>query len=88
LLGELERRAEAISGELPDRFATCSTVLHEDDVQRLMMTKSRSFSVLNEEKERPMTPSEAISHVQFALFAYSDCPTEIVPELVPVDDWH
>ena len=29
-----------------------------------------------------------MSHLQSALFAYSDGPSEIVPENVPVDGWH
>ena len=57
---------------LPASFATCSTVPHEDDVQRFMVTKSKLNSVLNDEKERLITfptPLEAMSHLQLAKFA-------------------
>jgi hypothetical protein len=43
---------------------------------------------LNDENERLTKPLEAINQVQFALFWYSDGPSDIVPELVPLDGWH
>ena len=72
----------------PDSFATCSTVEHEDDVQRLMVTKSQHSSVPKDENKRLIKPLEAMSQLQFMLSTYSDVPTEIVPELVPVDGRH
>jgi hypothetical protein len=43
---------------------------------------------LNDENERLIKPLEAMSHLQSALFSYSDGPSDIVPELVPLDGWH
>jgi hypothetical protein len=38
--------------------------------------------------ERLIKPLEAISQLQLAELAKSDGPSEISPELVPVDGWH
>ena len=59
---------------------SCATCSHEDDdVQRFKVTKSKFFSVMNDENERLIElndedeglikPLEAMSHVQFAKFA-------------------
>ena len=50
----------------PEIRATCSTVLHDDEVHRLMVTLSQHDSVLKEEKERRMVEAEAISHLQLS----------------------
>jgi hypothetical protein len=74
---------------MPDSLAISPPRTHEDDdVQLFMVTKSQPDSVLNDEKERLIKPREAIIHLQFALFWYSDGPSDIVPELVPLDGWH
>jgi hypothetical protein len=57
-------------------------------VQRLMVRKSQHSSVSKDENKRLIKPLEAMSQLQFMLSTYSDVPTEIVPELVPVDGWH
>jgi hypothetical protein len=43
---------------------------------------------LNDKNERLIKPLETIIHLQSALFWYSDSPSDIVPELVPLDGWH
>jgi hypothetical protein len=53
-----------------------------------MVTKSQPDSVLKDKKERLIKPREAMDQVQSALFWYSDGPSDIVPELVPLDGWH
>ena len=57
-------------------------------MQRLMVTKSQQCSVSKDENKRLIEPLETMSQWQFMLSTYSDVPTEIVPELVPVDGWH
>ncbi len=52
--------------ELPDNCATCSTVPHVGDEQRLMVTKSEPGSVSKNEKEIVISAIEEISQVQFA----------------------
>jgi hypothetical protein len=53
--------------ELPDNCATCSTVLHVGDEQRLMVTKSEPGSISKNEKEIVISATEEMSQVQFAL---------------------
>ena len=53
--------------ELPDKRATCSTVLHVGDEQRLMVTKSEPASISKNEKEIVISATEEMSQVQFAL---------------------
>jgi hypothetical protein len=55
--------------EPPLNVATCSTVLHADDAQRLIVTKSLPFSVLKDEKDRLIPAVEAMSHMQLASMA-------------------
>ena len=50
--------------EVPDSRAICSGELHDDDEQRLMVTKSQQDSVLKEVKERRISLVELMSHLQ------------------------
>jgi hypothetical protein len=52
---------------LPLNFATCSTVLHDDEAQRLIVTKSQHDSVSKDEKDRRISAVEAMSQLQLAL---------------------
>jgi hypothetical protein len=52
---------------VPDSRAICTGELHDDDVQRLMVTKSLYDWVLKEVKERRISLVELMSHLQFAL---------------------
>ena len=49
---------------VPDSFAICVGGLQDDDVHRLMVTKSYSFSVSKEEKDRLISDAvvELMSH--------------------------
>ena len=50
--------------EVPDSRAICSGELHDDDEQRLIVTKSQQDSVLKEAKERRISFGELMSHLQ------------------------
>ena len=61
-----------ITRSVPCSHAICVVVSHKDDVQRFMTTASIFSCVCNDENDRVMTlltALEAMSHVQYALFA-------------------
>ena len=55
--------------EIPLNVSTCSVGLHDDDEQRLIVTKSLPLSVLKDEKDRLIPVVEAMSHMHLASLA-------------------
>ena len=72
----------------PVSSTTFSTVEQENVLQRLILTKSYPLSVSKDENTRLIKPFEAIIQEQYNEFSYCDWFTVIIPDFVPVDDWH
>jgi hypothetical protein len=73
----------------PDPVSSTTFVTSEqdDDVHRLIITKSTTCSISKDENTRLMNPFEAMIQEQYMEFVYCNAFIEIVPELLPVDGW-